>query len=148
MSQVAELTDCPRAEEHDRVFTEFSILAIGPGCVMDGIARGDSFRTDPGTVCSLNFPDGTHAIKVTQVSFHYGVESSLPERTYLDPEQLELVFGGDDAAGVYSLYRFTGSSVATIPPTTNCSIERSKRAGRVPGAFEANPPEAPHPQIQ
>jgi hypothetical protein len=124
-------------------------MALGDRCVMDGIVGADSFHPDPGTVCVLQFVDGAHAIKVTDVTLRNGITSDDFGHSYNDPNLVEILVGGDDAStSVHALYRFTGAAAEQAPAMSSCSVERSKRAGRVPNAFEADPPEPLHPQAQ
>ena len=149
-SHLAELTDCPTLHELHGVFSSFSILALGQGCVMDGFATGDSFHADRGTVCTLDFGGSPHKITVTDVSFQYGITSYASGRTYSDHDQIQILLGGDDAtAGVHALYRFTGSSIGDTAPASTCSTERLKRVSHVPDAFqvETDSSEPPHPIV-
>jgi hypothetical protein len=107
----------------------FSIVTIGDGCVMVGTGGVSEFHADPGTVCTLTFPDGPHAIRVTDFAARFGVTSFASGRTYLDPNYVEVALGGDDdATRTHVLYRFSGNASADVKSTVSCDTERTKRA--------------------
>lgn len=98
----------------------FSVVAIGDACTMwDFKGGGDTFRPDPGTVCTLEFPDGGHVIRITDFVGRYGPPwahaPNMERRSYL-----EVALGGDDATtGRHVLYRFSGNG-RTADATETC----------------------------
>jgi hypothetical protein len=128
---VAALTECPLLQRQDGTVDEFSILALGDECVMDGVGGTSGFLPDPGTVCTLAFADGAHPLRVTDVAVRYGVTAYV---------QVEL--GGDDAkTGLHALYRFTGSALEEAPAMGTCDGERAKHVARRPEAFRRGAPD-------
>lgn len=105
----------------------FSVVRIGDACVMDGTGLGLSeFHADPGTVCTLMFSDGAHAVRVTDFLARYDGASG---RTYLARNYVDVQLGGDDAATrTHVLYRFSGNASAGPQPSASCDVERKKRA--------------------
>lgn len=110
----------------DKEIHGFSVVRIGDACVMDGTGSGLSdFHADPGTVCTLMFSDGAHAIRVTDFLARYEWPSG---RTYLERDYVEVQLGGDDAATrTHVLYRFSGNASAAAQPLSSCNEERKKR---------------------
>jgi hypothetical protein len=98
---------------------------------MDGTGGPSDFHADPDTVCTLTFPDGPHAIRVTDFAARYGVTSFVTGRTYVDPNYIQVELGGDDAAtDTHVLYRFSGTASTDTQWTTSCEAEQAKRARR------------------
>jgi hypothetical protein len=104
---------------------------------MDGVRGTSGFWPDPGTVCTLQFADGPHPLRVTDAAVHYALR-----RTYLNPAYVEVELGGDDAkTGLHALYRFTGSSLDESPAMGTCDGERAKHVAREPEAFRRGAPD-------
>jgi hypothetical protein len=98
---------------------------------MDGTGAPSDFHADPDSVCTLTFPDGPHAIRVTDFAARYGVTSFVTGRTYVDPNYIQVELGGDDAAtGTHVLYRFSGTASTDTQWKTSCEAEQAKRARR------------------
>jgi hypothetical protein len=113
----------------DEYSTGFSIVTIGDACTMDGTGGPTDFHADPGTICTLTFPDGPHAIRVTDFAARFGVTSYVTGRTYVDPSYIQMELGGDDpATGTHVLYRFAGNASTDGQWTTSCDAEWTKRA--------------------
>lgn len=122
---------CGDPGEAHTTLPAFSIVSIGDTCLMDGTGGPSDFRADPGTVCTLTFPDGPHAIRVTDFAARFGVTSFISGRTYVDPNYIQVELGGDDAAtGTHVLYRFSGNASADGRPAASCDAERMKRTAQ------------------
>lgn len=130
------LSTCPPQQTTLGFAHSFQMLVVGGGCVIDAMDQ-TPFRADPGTLCRLNFADGARTLRVTDVSFGYGLRGTvLTGRPYVDPTHLDLQIGGDDAeTGRHGLYHFIGSSVDDLPPSPSCDDERLRRIVKVPGAL-------------
>jgi hypothetical protein len=137
------LSTCPPTQTTLGQAHSFRMLVVGGGCVIDAMDQ-DPFRPDPGAVCRLHFTDGTHVLRVTDVSIGYGLRGGVvTDRAYIDSTHLDMQIGGDDAqTGRHALYHFIGSSVEDPPPAPSCDDERLRRIVNVPGAL-APPGEEP-----
>jgi hypothetical protein len=102
----------------------FSILAIGDRCVIDSAGMWTStFRPDRGSVCTLPFPEGDHALRVTDVTMRNGTNGHFIDSTYLDVD-----LGGDDETiGHHALYHFTGRWSTGPYGGHRCADERPRR---------------------
>ena len=137
---------CREPGDPDDPHMGFSIVTIGDACVMDGAGAPSDFHADPGTVCTLTFPDGPHAIRVTDFAARFGVTSSLSGRTLVDPNYIQVELGGDDAAtGTHVLYRFSGNASTDTQWTPSCEAEQTKRARLVTRKTEVSRPDGLRP---
>ena len=123
---------CPEAgpaEDGKPDRSGFSILRIGDACVMEGIGIGlTSFLPDPGSVCTLVFPDGAHAIRVTDFVARSSPYYQAGTSYLYNGNYAELQLGGDDAAThTHVLYRFSGNATTDAQSPVSCEAERTKR---------------------
>lgn len=151
-SHVAVFADCPTSAIRDGTIEAFSVLSLGAGCVMDGYGNGPVFQPDRGTVCALQFADGEHALRVTDVSVQYGV-TIVGGRAFSDEGHVLVELGGDDVkTGVHALYSFTGVNLEDPPPRVSCDDERLKHIARMPSAVRLraapdDPSNGPPPEL-
>jgi hypothetical protein len=116
----------------ERPVEDYSIVTIGDACVMRGTGPIGGFRQDPGTVCTLSFPDGPHAIRVTDFSARFGTTSYVTGRAYIDESFIQIELGGDDASTrTHVLYRFSGNASDESSSKALCPASPAERASYV-----------------